>query len=479
MPWTSRTRSARRPGAGPDGGAAGRVARAGVFSCVGTVLAATAHHLASGHAPAWGAAPTGAALLFPPALVLVHRPRAFPTVAAATLAAQALLHTWFAAPHTAHGPHGPHGAAHGGWGGAMAAAHALAALAVAWLMQRADTAVRAADRAVRETRAALAALRAGAPGRPVPPLPPDDGRRSPPPPPRRRTGTVPLKNPMARRGPPWRARRLPGPARHITIGRRSPTRHRPAFILHGATMSRTTRRARVPLVAAATLAASIALATPASAHVEVEAKGARALAENVELSFNAESESTSSGITKLEVVLPEGLKPADIAYKSGPSGWRLTPTARGYAVSGPAVAVGEPAAYKVLVRKLPDARSLAFKTLQTYGDGRVDRWIEVEKAHETDGHAGNPAPTLNLGPAATTPPATTPPPTPTATTAPTTEPPSPTTATPAPPKTSAEEPPADDTSAPAKALTVAGVIVLLAALAGAWWWHRRRGRAEN
>jgi uncharacterized protein YcnI len=159
---------------------------------------------------------------------------------------------------------------------------------------------------------------------------------------------------------------------------------------------RTARRLFV--VTGAVLAASVAFAVPASAHVEVEAEGAAALAENVTLNFTAESESDKAGITKLEVILPEGIAPADITYKEGPTGWKPATTDRGYAVSGPAVAVGKDAAYSVTVRQLPDAESLAFKTLQSYSDGQLDRWIELEKS--SDGGHGSPAPILELKPAA-------------------------------------------------------------------------------
>jgi len=172
-------------------------------------------------------------------------------------------------------------------------------------------------------------------------------------------------------------------------------------------VSRTTRimgartARRLSVVVGAALAASVALAVPASAHVEVESPGAAALAENVTLDFTAESESDKAGISKLEVILPEGIRPADITYKTGPKGWKLAATDRGYAVSGPAVATGEGAAYSVVVRQLPDAKSLAFKTLQSYADGRVDRWIELEKSDDGGGHGhGNSAPVLALKAAA-------------------------------------------------------------------------------
>ncbi|MFE4955943.1 DUF1775 domain-containing protein [Streptomyces sp. NPDC056653] len=214
-------------------------------------------------------------------------------------------------------------------------------------------------------------------------------------------------------------------------------------------MSSTTRaRAarRLTAAAAVALTASFALAAPASAHVEVEAEGARALAEKVIVSFNAESESDTAGITKLEVVLPEGIAPTDVAYKQGPAGWKLSATDRGYTVSGPPVAVGKDAAYSVVVRQLPDAESVAFKTLQGYSDGRIDLWIEPEKS--SDGGHGNPAPMLELKAAA------------------------------AGAKPVSRTPSATATESPSAAFVVLGILVVAAVGVGLWWM-RRRGDDEQ
>lgn len=146
--------------------------------------------------------------------------------------------------------------------------------------------------------------------------------------------------------------------------------------------------------------------------------------QNVTLSFVAESESASAGITKLRVILPKGLAPGDITYKEGPKDWKFTAGDDGYTVAGPAVPAGEDAEYAVNVRQLPDAKSLPFKTLQSYSDGRIDRWIELEKSAD-GGHAAS-APVLTrksaesgaepVSPSAepTTPAPTTPAPTPSA-----------------------------------------------------------------
>ncbi|MES5820498.1 DUF1775 domain-containing protein [Streptomyces sp. RG80] len=187
-------------------------------------------------------------------------------------------------------------------------------------------------------------------------------------------------------------------------------------------MSRTTRRLAVATAAAAT--AVLLTAVPAAAHVEVEADKAQALAEDVQLTFTAESESATAGITQLRVILPKGIAPSDVTYKEGPEGWKFATTDDGYTVKGPALKTGGDAEHSVVVRQLPDAKELAFKTLQTYSDGEVDRWIELGESDDGHGHGhGNEAPVLELkaaAPGATTvsptpSPSESPTPTPTAT----------------------------------------------------------------
>lgn len=236
--------------------------------------------------------------------------------------------------------------------------------------------------------------------------------------------------------------------------------------------ARTVRRCAV--VATAAITASLVLASPASAHVEVESEGARALAENITLSFNAETESASAGITKLEVFLPKGITPADVTYEKGPEGWKFATTEEGYTVSGPAVAVGKDAAYSVVVRQLPDAKSLAFKTLQSYDDGRVDRWIELEKS--TGGGHGQSAPVLELQEAAPGAEPLAPSPSAASSAPATPSPSSPPSSEPA----DAKAKPADNAKATEEegsslALPI-GIAVVVLALAGGLWWYLKRRR---
>ncbi|MCW2638500.1 MAG: hypothetical protein JWP76_806 [Dactylosporangium sp.] len=159
------------------------------------------------------------------------------------------------------------------------------------------------------------------------------------------------------------------------------------------------RWVRRATVLAAVSAAALALPTPSFAHVEVTADQAQAGATNVTVSFSAESESKTAGIASLRVVLPDGIRPDQVAWVSGPTGWTLTPGADGYTVAGPALPASEDAKHAVRIAQLPaGAASLAFRTLQTYSDGHIDRWIEIPTPGQAAPDA--PAPILTLKPAA-------------------------------------------------------------------------------
>ncbi len=158
------------------------------------------------------------------------------------------------------------------------------------------------------------------------------------------------------------------------------------------TQHRTARRLTLAAAAAGTVV--LLTAGPAAAHVEVESDKAQALAENVEISFDAEAESDTAGIAAVRVILPKGIAPGDVTYGEGPKGWKFTTADDGYTIKGPALKAGVNAEYSVVVRQLPDVKELAFKSLQTYSDGKIDRWIELDESSE------QPAPVLKLKAAA-------------------------------------------------------------------------------
>ncbi|MFD6230267.1 DUF1775 domain-containing protein [Streptomyces sp. NPDC060232] len=217
-------------------------------------------------------------------------------------------------------------------------------------------------------------------------------------------------------------------------------------------------------------------AGPAAAHAEVSASDPRALAENVTLSFTSEAESDTAGIAELRVVLPQGIVPDAVTLAEAPKDWKLTATPDGYSVGGAALATGTDAEYSITVRQLPDAESLAFKTLETYGDGKVSRWIEVP----TDGRkVDNPAPLLKLQPAApgakpiaASPSASPVPSAPTAASAPTAQPSSP---APSAPPASPDVPTANAADSGSGAGVIVAVVAAVVVLGGAvaFWWARR------
>jgi uncharacterized protein YcnI len=155
---------------------------------------------------------------------------------------------------------------------------------------------------------------------------------------------------------------------------------------------------RIAAVAAGIALGAVALAGSAFAHVEVSGKPAQALAQNAVISFSAEAESASAGIASVHVVLPQGITAADVTLVSGPTGWKLSPASDGFTLAGKALGVHKDAKYSIQVRQLPDAKSLAFKTLVNYSNGDVDRWIEIPSA--SNPNPDHPAPVLKLAAAA-------------------------------------------------------------------------------
>jgi uncharacterized protein YcnI len=159
---------------------------------------------------------------------------------------------------------------------------------------------------------------------------------------------------------------------------------------------------RVLVVLFAAVAGLLVFAAPAWAHTTVSVEPAVAGAPNAVVTVNAAAESDTAGIASLRVVLPAGIAPGDVTYVDGPPGWALQPDAEGYAVGGPAVPVGQDAVHRVRVRQLPSTPTLVFKVLQTYTDGRVDRWIEVPSAANAKPEFPAPVVTLAAPPGGST-----------------------------------------------------------------------------
>jgi Domain of unkown function (DUF1775) len=150
---------------------------------------------------------------------------------------------------------------------------------------------------------------------------------------------------------------------------------------------------RAAVVAGFAVATVAMLAAPALAHTEIELTPARAGAANATMKVTAEAENTKAGIKSVRMVLPPGITASQVTLAKGPTGWALQPTSDGFTVTGPTLKVKTDAEFTVTIAQVPaDAKVLTFKTLVTYSNGDVDRWI---------GAAGdsNPAPFVSLAPA--------------------------------------------------------------------------------
>src|SRR3954468_18160212 len=156
-------------------------------------------------------------------------------------------------------------------------------------------------------------------------------------------------------------------------------------------------RYRIMTVTAAAGLALAATGGPALAHVEVTADKTQAGATEVTLTFTGEAENPKAGIESERVVLPTGIAPADVTPVKIPSGWTFTRGGDGFTVGGKALKTGTDAVWSVTIAKLPDGQTrLSFKTLETYGDGEISRWIEIPEPGQPE--PDNPAPLLTLEP---------------------------------------------------------------------------------
>ena len=222
---------------------------------------------------------------------------------------------------------------------------------------------------------------------------------------------------------------------------------------------------RLTLAAALGLVAAVAVtAAPAWAHVQVSADKAQAGATNVTVSFNGEAESTTAGIKSEQVILPDGITANQVHQGKLPPGWTFTTAPDSFTVAGPALPIGTDAQWSVVIDKLPaNATQLVFKTIETYGNGEVDRWITEQQPGQPEPE--HPAPVLKLTAAAPT------------SAAPTSA--APTSAAPAPQSSAtvtATKP--DGGSGGSTVWWIVGAVVVLAAIAAAVIVVRRRARPD-
>ncbi|MGW7384171.1 YcnI family protein [Streptomyces sp. NPDC054794] len=173
--------------------------------------------------------------------------------------------------------------------------------------------------------------------------------------------------------------------------------------------SRTTLR-RAATVTALVVAGVLAAAGVASAHVTVHPESYAKGATDGLLTFRVPNEEDSASTTKVQVFLPTD-HPVLGVLVHPQGGWtaKLTTTKLKKPVktddgtiteavsaitwTGGKIGAGQFEDFDVAFGQLPqDTDELTFKTLQTYSDGKVVRWIEQGGEEESE----NPAPVLKL-----------------------------------------------------------------------------------
>ncbi|WCN82630.1 YcnI family copper-binding membrane protein [Micromonospora sp. LH3U1] len=185
------------------------------------------------------------------------------------------------------------------------------------------------------------------------------------------------------------------------------------------TRFRRTATAAAALAFTAAATAVLGFAGPASAHVTVNPKEATQ-GGYARVAFRVPNESDTASTTKLEVVLPENAPVGSVSTMPMP-GWTVTTEKRKVdppievhgsplteavskitwtATGDAAVKPGQFQEFPVSMGPLPQVGSMVFKTLQTYSDGNISRWIDepVPGGAEPE----NPAPVLTLTAAAPT-----------------------------------------------------------------------------
>ncbi len=170
---------------------------------------------------------------------------------------------------------------------------------------------------------------------------------------------------------------------------------------------------RSALVAATVAGLTLALATPAAAHVSVSSSNATQ-GGYAKVTFRVPNESDTDSTTKVEINLPADAPVASVSLKPV-NGWTAVATksklatpleAHGAQITeavskitftapaASAIKPGEFQEFDVSMGPLPTADQMIFKALQTYSDGTVVRWIEEPAADGTEPES--PAPVLKL-----------------------------------------------------------------------------------
>ncbi|WP_046728399.1 YcnI family protein [Streptomyces humi] len=169
---------------------------------------------------------------------------------------------------------------------------------------------------------------------------------------------------------------------------------------------------RAATVTALTAASVLVAAGVAAAHVTVHPESYAKGATDGVLTFRVPNEEDTAATTKVQVFLPTD-HPVLGVLVTPQAGWTakvtttklktpvktddgtITEAASEITWTGGRIGAGQYVDFDVAFGQLPeDTDQLTFKTLQTYSDGKVVRWIE--QAQGGDDEPENPAPTLKL-----------------------------------------------------------------------------------
>jgi uncharacterized protein YcnI len=172
------------------------------------------------------------------------------------------------------------------------------------------------------------------------------------------------------------------------------------------------RRARLVLVPAVATAVVALAALPASAHVTISPDTAAQGGGDVQLTFRVPNEETNASTTQLQVAFPTDHPIASVLVQPMP-GWTakvdtatlstpihtddgdISQVVSQITWSGGSIAPGQYGAFTVLLGQLPSGTSqIAFKSVQTYSNGDVVRWIDLTQAGQPA--PDHPAPVLTL-----------------------------------------------------------------------------------
>ncbi|MEY2472021.1 MAG: hypothetical protein QOK28_1350 [Actinomycetota bacterium] len=143
----------------------------------------------------------------------------------------------------------------------------------------------------------------------------------------------------------------------------------------------------------------LAIAAPAFAHVEVSPKSAPK-GGSTTLTFNVEDERDNANEVTVEFYFPDGVTADDIK-PSAPAGWDSVFTVSPGSVRFTHAAPGPDGdqSFTLALTNLPNTDELVWKTIVTYDNGDVDRWIDLQTGSKEPPH---PAAVVKLTGAAST-----------------------------------------------------------------------------